>query len=141
MPSKTRGCLVPCSPAKIEDKRRYPRVTPFQAVKLVLVDGTEIPGAVVDISPDGMRLQCSATDARKIYPSGKPITDDNRPLIEFRLMLPLAGGEKAAMARCYLAYVHATKNGEISFGCEFAQTNLESGRLFARFFRESLEPA
>lgn len=129
------------TPAEFENQRRYPRVRPFRPVKLILADGSEVADAVFDISPDGMQLRCKGADARRIYPSGQPITAGNRPELELIVCLPFVDGDRRASVRCRLCYIHATKDGSISFGCQFLHLDVDSQQVLYQFFGESMEPA
>ncbi len=121
---------------KLDEQRRYPRV-PLNIKSAFVTDtGRTFSVEVINISPDGLQVGCSAEGVRLICPQ---IRELKAPCVNAAISLPVGNGSKTLAVRCQMLYVKMVDT-ELGFiaGMRFVQPGLQSKRILIAFFADQL---
>lgn len=126
-----------------EEQRNYPRLVLDVPVIILCVGGQLVEGHVFDISPDGLQIRCSRKAALVINPAARPITVQDKIMVNVIFSLPTKTGHKQIKVISQVYYFTLTQDGcdkDAAFGLKFKIFDGTSGRVVEQFIMNALEP-
>ncbi len=121
---------------KLDEHRRYPRVPLNIKAPFVTDTGRTFSVEVINISPDGLQVACSAESVRLICPQIRKI---NTPCVNAAISLPVGHDSRTLAVRCQMLYVKMVDT-ELGFvaGMRFVQLDLQAKCILIAFFADQL---
>ncbi len=122
--------------ANLDEQRRYPKVPLNIKTGFITDTGSQFSAELINISPDGLQIRCSAESAQLIHPQGLKI---NAPFVNAAISLPVGHGSRTLAVRCQTLYLRTVDTEpRCVAGMRFVQLDLQSERILNAFFADQL---
>ena len=130
------------SAAQYEDCRGYPRIDVRNLPAVVLLpDRKLLAVAVLNISPDGVKIDCNRDVARHLHARGNVTEADKGQPLRLQFKIPRGDGLTAIQTTCRICYFADTPDGHAALGLAFLHFHGAGECHLGKFFEEALEPA
>ncbi len=120
----------------LDEQRRYPKVPLNVKTGFITDTGSKFSAEIINISPDGLQIRCSAESAQLIRPQGRKI---NAPFVNAAISLPVGHGSRTLAVRCQTLYLRMVDTEpRCVAGMRFVLLDLQSECNLNAFFAEQL---
>ncbi len=121
-----------------EDQRAYPRIHGDFPVAFRNSQGQHCAATLRNLSPEGLQILCNMATAQIIYPPGGRLMEDDHPLLQATMVLPLAEGHQTLSACVRLLHVARVAPASCLMGFQFLELRPKARRQIDAFYAEQL---
>ena len=125
---------------KLDEKRHFPRVPMNIPIVFKTGRAERCTAKLVNLSPDGVQVRADIATAQVLHPHGGQIADENVPVVQMSMILPVADKQRV-LSICgrlmYLALV--TDEPRCVMGLKFIDPPPKAKAILGQFFAEQLE--
>jgi hypothetical protein len=121
-----------------EDQRAYPRIRGDFPVAFRNSHGQHCAATLRNLSPEGLQILCNMATAQIIHPSGGRLMEENHPLLQATMVLPLADGQQTLSACVRLLHVATIAPAGCLMGFQFLELRPKARRQIDAFYAEQL---
>ncbi len=121
------------------ERRLYQRIPVQISVTVTTEDGQHIQVAGVEVSSDGLGIECNTRQWNMITPGGSFVRN-GRPLsVYVELSLPDDKQESKIVARCHVAFSRRISSDKCKIGLRYADIENNGHEQIIKFIEKTLE--
>ena len=122
----------------LDEHRRYPRVRLDIPVAIRNGSGQHCAATLLNIAPDGIQIRCNVAIAQMLHPGGGKICQNNAPIVQTAIAIPLASGTRTLSVCSRLTYLTAVaEEPRCVIGLQFLDPRPTAQRIIDQFFEEA----
>lgn len=125
----------------VMERRLYQRVPVQASVIVTTEDGVRIKAVAVDVSSDGLGVECNTKQRNMITPGGSFVRDGKPVSVIVDLSLPddEDGQSSKIIARCHVIFSRRLSSDQCKIGLRYVDIENNGHEWLVRFIKKTLE--